>query len=82
MSKRKEKETKEFLGKEIWGAYCEYNTYGAHISLRIVRGEEDFRIRLPTEILVDILRKTGLSFTAEKAVTHFYVKDYEFFAGG
>lgn len=84
---RKNKETKEFTGKEVYTVDVRHNQYSADIVISYVkvdeRGEHHYHQAIISPyIIANIIQDAGLLFTAEKSIKRFHVKDYEFFAGG
>jgi len=87
MKKRKEKEIKEFLGKEVYSMGLRHNQHSADIVIGFVKVDENGEKRysqaiIDPYIIAEIINQAGLLFTAEKAIKNFHVKEFQFFAGG
>lgn len=85
--KRKEKEIKEFAGKDIYSMGVRHNQYSADIIINFTKTEENGeksygKAIIDPYMIAEILNQAGLVFTAEKAISNYHVKEFQFFAGG
>ena len=85
--KRKAKEIKEFTGKDIFSMDVRHNQHSADIVINFVKTEENGeksygQAIIDPHIIAEILNQAGLFFVAEKAISNFHVKEFQFFAGG
>jgi hypothetical protein len=85
--KRKEKEIKDFTGKDIYSMNVRHNQYSADIVINFAKtnenGEKSYgQAIIDPHMIAEILNQTGLFFIAEKAISNYHVKEFQFFAGG
>jgi len=85
--KKQEKEIKDFTGKDIYSMNVRHNQHSAEIFIHFTKTDENGEKKygqaiIDPHIIAEILNQTGLFFTAEKAIIHYHVKEFQFFAGG